>query len=360
MQLLLEEGELWLSPDEPRSPGGGGTEVGYTTSGSFGRIEGLLAPLHLNRRDGLRNAFQAHRPDSPETEPAPGADEAPDEIACQDAPTPAGVTESPRHDDRRAMEVGVLLEGLPSVDTDADAERSGGVVTVVLVHAQLDLHGAPQGIEGAREGGHHPVAQSLDLLAVGGLDGAAEDREVGPAQYLSSVVAEAGEELGRADEVGEDERHHTARGGPHRGDVAGQCRRPLDARFVTQDRALQLRQPGARLDTQFLDQQPPQFLVAAERVGLAAGPVEGEHALTPKAFPEGMGASQGVELGGELDVAATGKIGVHSVLERDEARLFQTGGFRLGERGVGQVGQRPATPQTEGLAERLGRLAVIA
>ncbi len=100
----------------------------------------------------------------------------------------------------------------------------------------------------------------------------------------------------------------------------------------------------------------PQILVGPERLGLAAGPVEGKHPLGPEAFPQGMRPRQSVEFGHQCAVAAAGQVGLDAVLQGGEPGFLQADGLGPGHRRFGHVGQGRAPPQAEGLPQGRRRL----
>lgn len=67
----------------------------------------------------------------------------------------------------------------------------------------LDGDRALDAAGGAREGGHHPVAEPFDDSPAVGLDGVVDGLDVSPTQLLRILVTQAGQPLGRADDVGE-------------------------------------------------------------------------------------------------------------------------------------------------------------
>ena len=68
------------------------------------------------------------------------------------------------------------------------------------------------------------------------------------------------------------------------------------------------RSPG--LKPQLAGEPAPRALIGLERVGLAAGPVQRQHQLTPEALLERMLAGEILELGDQLARRPGGQIGV--------------------------------------------------
>ena len=98
------------------------------------------------------------------------------------------------------------------------------------------------------------------------------------------------------------------------------------------------------------------LLVHAERLGLAAAPVQREHQLTARALGERVGRGDSFELPDELGVASEAQVGLDAFLDRDATELFEPQRFGAGEVGVGELGERGAPPEAERLVEeRRGR-----
>ena len=132
--------------------------------------------------------------------------------------------------------------------------------------------------------------------------------------------------------------------------------RELERRVLAQDRALQLLQRRARLDPELVDEHAAGGLVGGQRLGLAARPVEREHQLAAQALAEGVLRRQRVELRDQRGVAAEREVGVDPHLDREQVHLLEAPDRRLGERLVGEVGERGAAPERERLAQLLGGL----
>ena len=111
--------------------------------------------------------------------------------------------------------------------------------------------------------------------------------------------------------------------------------------------ALQL---GAGLDPDLLDQPGARVAVGLECLGLAAAPVEREHALAVKVLAQRLFGDQRVQLADHLAVATCLEIGVDRHLARAQAQLLEAADLIAGERLPGQVGQRLAAPQRERVA----------
>ena len=118
---------------------------------------------------------------------------------------------------------------------------------------------------------------------------------------------------------------------------------------------MELSQRAPGLDAELVDERPARGLVRLERLGLAAAAVQRKHQPAVHALPERLLGDEHLELAHDVGVVAGGEIGVKPPLDRDEPQLLQPGERALGERLVGEVGQRRPSPQRERLAQRLGR-----
>jgi hypothetical protein len=115
---------------------------------------------------------------------------------------------------------------------------------------------------------------------------------------------------------------------------------------------VELAKLAAGLDAELLDERAPPRLVDLEGLGLAAGAVEAEHQLAPKLLPQRVLVHQRLQLAHEGGVAAPVQVLFDLLLETGEAQLLQTGDLGLGEAPIAEVGERGASPQREGLAQR--------
>ena len=129
---------------------------------------------------------------------------------------------------------------------------------------------------------------------------------------------------------------------------------PLDGRLLQEDRALELLQRTTGLQPQFLAQKATRGLVGGERVGLAPGPVERRHQLPPQALLERVPRDQRLQLADQLLPGAEFQVGVDAVADRVQPQFLQPPDLGLGEFEGGEIGQRPAAPQRERLAQDLG------
>jgi hypothetical protein len=120
----------------------------------------------------------------------------PNDLGNDDLPARGGVAEPRGFDDRSAEEVAALVRRFAGGDADADLRRA--------VRRLLRGNGAGDGVGGAVETQHEPIAGRLHLAAVVFGNGRAQSCEVCMAQRFVGVVPEAIRQLGRADEIGED------------------------------------------------------------------------------------------------------------------------------------------------------------
>ncbi len=208
----------------------------------------------------------------------------------------------------------------------------------------------PQGIVLVRhryaEDGHDRVADELLDRAAVALDRPAGGGEVAVQHAPQRLGVERLRELGRLDEVGEEDRDRLA---PFlEPDRSGERR--LERSVLAQDRLLELAQLRAGLEPQLLVERAPSVAVGLERVRLPPGAVESKHELGARALVEGTLGDRRLQLGDELGVAAQLELGVDEIRLGRRAQLLEPRHLEPGEGLVGEVGQRRPAPQPERLA----------
>jgi hypothetical protein len=92
---------------------------------------------------------------------------------------------------------------------------------------------------------------------------------------------------------------------------------------VIQNSALEPLQRQVRLEAELLDERLPRFLVGAQRVRLAAGPVQREHQLPAQTLAERVLGDERLELADCLIVAAEREVAVNAVHLRRQAQLLE-------------------------------------
>ena len=142
-----------------------------------------------------------------------------------------------------------------------------------------------------------------------------------------------GEQLGGGREIvlaAEQRRRRDRQGGGEHGLHGGRGRDgrvELERRVLGEDRGLQALELRARVQAEVLDQDVAGAAVGVERVGLAAGAVEGEHQLRVQALAEGVLGGEALELAGDGGVAAEREVVLEPLLERVQARAHQPVGL---------------------------------
>ena len=124
-------------------------------------------------------------------------------------------------------------------------------------------------------------------------------------------------------------------------------RRRLEGRVLGQDLLLQALELGARLDPDLLDQRRARLVVGLERLRLAPGAIEGEHALRVQRLSQRLLGDQGLEPGDHLGVAPGGELGFDRQLDGPHVKLLEATDLWGGERLGGDVGERGAAPELE-------------
>lgn len=99
--------------------------------------------------------------------------------------------------------------------------------------------------------------------------------------------------------------------------------------------------------------------IGDERVGAAAGAVQGEDELVPGSFPEWLLRGQSLEFGHMFSVLAEGQSGIDEVFQRGVPLIVEPGQFGL-QLIDWQAVQGWTTPQVQcRLQVRLGRCEVL-
>ncbi len=137
---------------------------------------------------------------------------------------------------------------------------------------------------------------------------------------------------------------------------AGARRRGPECKRVVlaQDRVLELAQLGPGLYADVFDEPPARVLESLQRLGLPTAAVESEHELTGELLAGRVVGDQLPQLAHQIGVPACLEVGGDASLERGESLLVEARNIRLRERLEGQVGQRSAAPEGEGVAQECG------
>jgi hypothetical protein len=174
----------------------------------------LHVPCDLVRGDRRGKALERELADAAEVERDVEAGDRLDEVAAEDLVADGRVAEAGRRDDRRAEDV-AALDGHVA-DGDPDAHVHGfAAAAVVPGELPLDRHRGLDRVARRLEDGHDPVAGGVGDVAVVGGDRAPHQAVVGVTQLPRRLLAEAVEQVGGADEVGEQDRHRAPPRGFH-------------------------------------------------------------------------------------------------------------------------------------------------
>ena len=140
----------------------------------------------------------------------------------------------------------------------------------------------------------------------------------------------------------------TARRPRRLADASGAERRPgrgqVERRVLVQDRRVKTAQLGTRLHASLPHQHAAGVAVGLERVGLASGPVQGEHSLGVDPLAQRVRRDELVELAQHLAVIAGRQRSIDRELAGAQPLLVETPDLRAGEGLVGDVVERPAAP----------------
>ena len=154
-------------------------------------------------------------------------------------------------------------------------------------------------------------------------------------------------------------RHDRRAPAPARAAAAGPLRererpvRPsgeIERRILLEDLPLERAQRRRRLDPELLVEQRAEVLERGERVRLPAGAIQRDHQPAPERLAERVARDEGLELGGGLDVAPEGEIGLDPLLERRQPEPLDPSRLDRGKR-LRELGERVAPPERERLAQ---------
>jgi hypothetical protein len=207
-----------LQPGQLRRPAN--QRAGRCRGQGLGEGElGLLGgPVDRGHRHRLGDPLEGPLPQRREPMRSPGRHQRPGDVADQDL-TAVGGRAQPGRDHHRHPEEAALVvhQRLPRVDPDPHPQRLRlGVAAVVAGRLLLHHHPAGDGVHGAREGDHQPVAGVVDDLAGVVLGGLAQHVDQGLADPLGAGVPQPLQLDGGPGLVSEEEgdgRHRDLRAG---------------------------------------------------------------------------------------------------------------------------------------------------
>jgi hypothetical protein len=192
---LVETTALGLASDEGSAVGG------VERDGKRNRRRAL--PRDREGVDEFGQALQ--RAGTRRLEGVPGADEAADETRRQDLSGRSGIAEPLRDHHGQSVVVAVLLDRIARVQAHPQPEVRTASLAVRAIDAALHGHGAGDTVGSAREGDHEPVAHALHFVAVMGRDVVSQEPEMLAAETVGCNFTERRRDLGRLDEIGEQE-----------------------------------------------------------------------------------------------------------------------------------------------------------
>jgi hypothetical protein len=102
-----------------------------------------------------------------------------------------------------------------------------------------------------------------------------------------------------------------------------------------------------RLGTEIVTEQCLSPTEHAQRIGLAATAVQGEHRLTPPPFAKRLGLDQCSAQGSRVLGIAGGQFGIDAILLGGAAGLFQPGNLPRAEPLPRDIGKRGPTPESQ-------------
>ena len=222
--------------------------------------------------------------------------------------------------------------GLADVDPHARRRRP-------LCKRRLGVPGGGGRVAGRGEGEEVGVALTAELDTAVTLRCCPQQATV-LGQHVGEARPVVLEEAGRALDVREQHRNGALRKRLHH-------RRPLESRIVAQDRLVELAKLGARLETQLADKGVAGRSIRLERIRLATGVVQGQHAVSMEALAQRVVSEQRLELGERPTVVAVPQVALDCGLESPHPKLVEAPDLGRGERLVGYVGERRPPPQPQ-------------
>ena len=120
---------------------------------------------------------------------------------------------------------------------------------------------------------------------------------------------------------------------------------------MVEDGSLEPAELRARFEAELVTERAPGRLVLAERVGLAAGPVQRQHQQLADPLPQGMLVGEGLELGGDLPMVTERQSQLGPELSGTEAELAQAGDLTCREVPVRHIAEWFAPPEGQGLLD---------
>ena len=128
---------------------------------------------------------------------------------------------------------------------------------------------------------------------------------------------------------------------------------------MVEDRRLQLGQLGRRIEAELLGEHGARARVHAQRVGLAAAAVQGDHQAAGEPLAQRVLVGRALQLADGLAVTAEGEEGVEAGLQRLQAQLVPAHRGRPGPLLVDDVGEGRTVPLGQtGLDVRQGAVGV--
>ena len=137
------------------------------------------------------------------------------------------------------------------------------------------------------------------------------------------------------------------------------ARRPVECGVHRQQLLVDPGQLAARIDAELVGEAPPGLAEDAQRLGLPAAPVQGDHQQPGGLLAQRVGGRERGQLGHRRGGLPLGEQQIGPLLDRRGAQLGEPPPLRLGER-AGHPGVRQAAPERKRLVHRPRRAAQVA
>ena len=122
----------------------------------------------------------------------------------------------------------------------------------------------------------------------------------------------------------------------------------VEVRVLSKDRRLETLELAARLEAELVAEHRPRGLVGAQRVGLTAGPVQGQHQLTSDPLAQRMELNQRLQFPDQLRSGTHLEPGRHRVFDELLVNLDQPGAMRTDPLALTRIDQYLATKHLQG------------
>ena len=137
--------------------------------------------------------------------------------------------------------------------------------------------------------------------------------------------------------------------------AAGGRRRPVERRFLPQDRAFEIAKTGGRIDPEFVGEDPASVPDDVQGIRLTPRSIERQHQLLAEPLSQRVPGDERLQLGRDLRVPADGELGLVPSLDPGEPQLVESGDVGDRRTHQRQIAERVAAPHRRRVAQDRGR-----